>query len=143
MKIQFKETTTLDDLVGKHKLSGVDYNREVLTNLYDCVEECEVVNFILDGVTYTAVEDPENDYRSCMAEIGITDYEVKNTFEPVDVIARKRPPEPPYFYDNDILEFIIPATGLMVLAVGTQDVSDYYPMWVAKWIPENLPQGDL
>lgn len=58
----------LNDLVGAHKLSGVDrlYEKVESYSRYD-PDSGEVFRFELDGVTYGAHEDPSDGYRSMMA----------------------------------------------------------------------------
>jgi len=53
----------LKDLAGEHILTGVDFENETIEKY------CEAVNFILDNETYTAIQDPNDGYRSCMREI--------------------------------------------------------------------------
>ena len=51
------EHMELKDLVGEHILSGVDFessNQQVYSDLY---RDCEIVNFVLDGETYTAIQE--------------------------------------------------------------------------------------
>ena len=57
----------LNDLVGAHKLSGVDrlYEKVESYSRYD-PDSGEVFRFELDGVTYGAHEDPSDGYRSMM-----------------------------------------------------------------------------
>jgi hypothetical protein len=57
----------LENLIGEHLLSGVD-NIQV-----DETEPIDAILFILDGVTYMAIEDPDDGYRSMLAELKIVD----------------------------------------------------------------------
>ena len=51
----------LQELVGLHKLSGVDMSNEKIKEEWgDSFEDCQVINFILDKKTYTAIEDPSD-----------------------------------------------------------------------------------
>jgi len=125
----------LKDLIGEHVLSGVDIGaKSVLCG--DFHEDCEVISFILDGKTYTATEDPEDGYRSCMREIRESSDPVSNTFEGQRVLARMREDDRNESYD--VLDLLDMQTGKIVLSVGTGDWDDYYPYWVAKFSPENM-----
>jgi len=120
----------LKDLIGKHVLSGVDMSNKSIGMYEDDFEDCQVIDFVLDGKTYTAIEDPEDGYRSCMSEIKESEELVSNTFVGQEVVAKMR--------DNDVLELIDINTGKTVLAVGTGNTDDYYPYFVAEFTPENM-----
>ena len=125
----------LQDLIGKHKLSGVDFSTETIKEEGWYEENCQVVNFVLDGKTYTAIEDPEDGYRSCMREIKVSNRRVGNMFEPIDVVGKMKAAGT---YTNDTIEFIDVITGKVVLEIGTDNWDDYYPYWVANFQPENM-----
>jgi hypothetical protein len=101
----------------------------------DSFEDCQVINFVLDGVTYTAIEDPNDGYRSTMREIATSDKSVSNTFTGQEVLAKMRENDK---YEHDILDLIDVVTGKVVLSVGTGNTDDYYPYWVAEFTPENM-----
>jgi len=126
----------LKDLVGEKMFSGIDFENDKVKTWGDNFEDCQCVNFVLDGKVYTAVEDPDDGYRSSMKEIkeGIT--QVKNIFSPVKVLARMKPDD--NYGKNDVLELINIANGKTVFEVGTDNYDDYYPCWVASFTPENL-----
>jgi hypothetical protein len=124
----------LNDLVGLHELSGVDMNDEKAKGEWgDSYEDCQVINFVLDGQTYAAIEDPEDGYRSCMKEIIQSSAVVTNVFPPIKVFASLSTE-----HDDDLLEFIDIQTGKVVLMVGTEDYNDYYPTFIASFWPENM-----
>lgn len=126
----------LNDLVGKRVLTGVDcYNEEVQRSWGNY--HGEHISFVLDGVTYTAIEDEEDGYRSSMRDIGVSAYVVKNTIPAEEVVGRMRT-EGRYHGTDDVLELISTTTGKVVLEVGTENCDDYYPSFVASWSPENL-----
>jgi hypothetical protein len=127
----------LKDFLGEHLFSGVDFNTENIKRQYgDDFEDCQCVNFIVDGKTYTAIEDPEDGYRSCMREVKESTAVVKNTFEPVRVLGMmKRDGD---YHKNDVLELVSLKNGLVIFEVGTENTDDYYPCWIAKFSPENL-----
>jgi hypothetical protein len=129
-KKQMAETIELNSLVGKHILSGVD--RQTIHPEY---EDAEQINFVLDGKTYTATQKREDGYRSCMKDLILSDIPVINNFPDVEVMATMRSKG---FYVNEILEFYDIQNGKLLLAIGTENTNDYYPMWVAKFHPENI-----
>ena len=114
---------------GTHFLSGVDFN--TLEQPYD--DEATSMSFILDGQTYTALEDSEDGYRSCLA--GLFQFPgtlVKNTFTPVQVTAR---PMPDGDDKNEVVEYVL-ENGQTVLSFGTEGYDDYYPMCNLHFNPE-------
>jgi len=125
----------LKELVGKHILTGVDF--ETIQLPEDAWEpEAQGINFVLDGKTYTAIEDPEDGYRSCMEKIFVSDKKIKNTFEAVEVVGSMKP-EGDYEV-NETIQFIDTKNGKLVLEVGTDNIDDYYPYFVANFTPENI-----
>ena len=118
----------LKDLVGRHWLSGVDFETEKDTG-YD-KNDAQVINFILDGETYTATEDPSDGYRSCLSDIYKSRKRIKNSFYSIEVIGSM---------DDEIIEFKAIQNEKIVLSVGTANSDDYYPSFVANFIPENIP----
>ena len=128
----------LKDLVGLHKLYGVDMSTERIKEEWgDSFEACQVINFILDKKTYTAIEDPSDGYRSSMREIKLSKVVIKNVFEPCRVmgVMRRRGRDDG---DPDIIDFIDVKTGKTVLSVGTSYADDCYPCFVAEFTPENM-----
>ena len=128
----------LKDLVGLHKLSGVDTATETV-KLYewsDSTEECNVVRFVLDGTTYKAVEDPDDGYRSHCGELIVCEEPITNNFPPQEVMAKMKDNEE--YSVNNTIQFIDVVTGKIVLEVGTDNTDDYYPYCVMNWNPENL-----
>jgi len=127
----------LKDLVGLHKLSGVDMSNEKIKEEWgDSFEDCQVINFILDKKTYTAIEDPSDGYRSSMREIKESKVIIKNKFVPVKVMGVMRRKES--YHENDIIDFYDVKTGKLVLSVGTDNSDDYYPSFVAEFTPESM-----
>lgn len=122
------------DLVGLHKLSGVDMSNEKIKEEWgDSFEDCQVINFILDKKTYTAIEDPSDGYRSSMREIKLSKVVIENVFKPVKVMGVMRQDT-----SDDVIDFFDVKTGKVVLSVGTEDLDDYYPGFVAFFNPENM-----
>ena len=129
-----EEVVTLESLVGQHTLTGVDFETQTFNNGYRD-EYCQVVNFVLDGETYTASEDPDDGYRSCMREIKKSNNVVKNMFASCNVIGTMRVPD---YGTSEIIDLTDSITRKVVLSVGTENTDDYYPMWVADFTPENM-----
>ncbi|MHA1962854.1 MAG: hypothetical protein ACW99U_21910 [Candidatus Thorarchaeota archaeon] len=128
-------TVELEDLVGMHVLSGVDrvtITPGVLEYEYR-YEDSAVLNFVLDGKVYSAVEDGNDGYRSMLGEVQVSEGRLQNEFEPVGVLAVMRD-------DNytEILDFYDVENGKLVLSVGTENTDDYYPWFVAEFEPRNL-----
>jgi hypothetical protein len=121
----------LKDLIGKHMLTAVSKGVEPAAPDCYCPEGGESISFTLDGVTYMATEDPDDGYRSMMREIKIVDQELSNKFPEVEVMCTMR-------YREDILDVLDASNGKIILSVGTDDSEDYYPWWVAEWVPENM-----
>lgn len=131
----------LKDLVGIHLLDGVDYG----TEKYDWDEEptdAGYLRFRLDGVTYLALEDPNDGYCSSMRELKVDSRAPSYTFPPALVEGRYVDKESAYYsggeeYTQNILELYDVLTGELVLRVGTH-TDDYYPSFVSSWKPEGL-----
>lgn len=130
----------LKDLVGMHTLSGVDFDERSIEQWPGSFEDSQVVNFVLDGKTYTAVEDPNDGYRSSMKEIAITDFPVKNVFPGIAVFCVMHPDG--NYNKNDVLDVYDAKNGKLVLAIGTEDWDDYYPTFKAEFTPENMSIND-
>lgn len=128
--------TELKDLSGIHTLTGVDrYNAEIS---YRHNEMSDHISFCLDSIVYTAMEDPDDGYRSTMRELIETpEYVMQNTFQPHSVEGIYITS---YGHHNscEILSIVDTVTGKEVLRVGTDNTDDYYPYFVAEWMPENL-----
>jgi hypothetical protein len=128
----------LKTLVGLHRLSGVDRDRQAIKSEWgDYDEDCDVISFVLDGKTYTATEDPSDGYRSCMKNILMSRIKVKNRFKPCKVMCQMRG-DSEYGESNDILDMTDVKTGKVVLSVGTCNYDDYYPYFVSEFNPENM-----
>lgn len=132
-----RHSIDLQTLVGEHELSGVDTDT-AMVKMYEWREEpepCEVLRFVLDGVTYEAIEDPSDGYRSSMAGCYVTTAPVKNTFAPVKVVGRWRT-KGEYSGTDEVLELIDATNGAVILEVGTSNVDDYYPGFCGHWHPQ-------
>lgn len=127
----------LKDLVGKHSLDAVDFSNEKVKEWGDEFVDCQVMRFRLDGNVYTAVENPDDGYRSSMRGLAVGNDDMKNIFTPVEVIGRHRVKG---YYDqkDDILELIDTVSGEVVIEVGTENTDDYYPCFVASFNPKSI-----
>ena len=126
---------TLADLVGEHLLDAVDTEKITVEPWEGAgyTEDVEAFSFRLDGKVYTALEDPDDGYRSSMDKIVESERPMRNVFAPVKVVGRHRT-EGDHQRDN-VLELIDVVTGKVVLEVGTANTDDYYPWWVATFDP--------
>lgn len=127
----------LKDLCGEHVLTGVDRTSQIFKS-YGGDEDSQVINFTLDGKTYTAAEDPSDGYRSSMRYCAVSDEPTKNTFAPVRVVGRLKEIEPGDDDAPNVLQLFDVVTGKLVLEVGTENADSYYPYWVACFSPENM-----
>lgn len=124
--------TTLNDLVGTHELSGVEFNT-LPADRERWRDEAQACSFVLDGVVYTVTEDPDDGYRSSMESIEVGGF-VANRFEPQRVLCSMQL-RGTYDSVDDILVMRDATTGKAVLEIGTSDTDDYYPSFVANFDP--------
>lgn len=68
-----------ESLVGEHELTGVDGDTIRVKPWEDASydEPAEVLRFILDGVTYEAIESPGDGYRNSMEGCYVTEAPVR------------------------------------------------------------------
>lgn len=130
------EAIELESLVGLHELSGVSFDtippEQPLGSSYGDANRC---TFIIDGVAYQAIEDPDDGYRSsldCLLKCSAAD--VTNTFTPIKVLGAMRGG------NADVIDFADVRNGKVILSVGTENTDDYYPWFEATWTPENIAQ---
>lgn len=119
-------TVELESLCGEHILTGASL---------DAVGEpvLQVVRFTLDGQNYEAVENPEDGYRSSLGSFGTTDIPAKPVARTA-VVCRMVTD----LGKDEILGILNAATLKEIISIGTADVDDYYPGFVACFSPENL-----
>ena len=125
----------LRDLIGEHLLSGFDTEIQTLENGFDKYEE---VRFVLDGITYKAVEDSDDGYRSYLKELEVSFEKISNTFPPQKVIGKMKENYDYVCNTDDVIQFLDVVTEKIVLEIGTGNTDDYYPYCVIHWYPENL-----
>lgn len=128
----------LEDLIGEHELSGVDFGKKPADKENYEYEDANTMTFVLDGRAYCVIEDASDGYRSSMRDITEVPAEsVSNRFAPVRVLARHRE-KGDYGSTADILEMIDIVTTKVVVEAGTDNSDDYYPSFVANFTPENM-----
>lgn len=135
------ENVNLNSLKGKHFLSGVDFDSHKWEDDYN--EDSNTMLFILDGITYEAIEDPDDGYRSTLGSLTITNKKVKNIFPKHEVLCVTKNKEYADYADyadgdGELIEMVDVITGKVVLEVGTDICEEYYPSCVMRWCPENL-----
>lgn len=132
----------LQDLTGEHYLSGVSFDSITSDELskisgYSAWEDAQRCTFILDDIAYQAIEDPSDGYRSSLEYLLICDKDlVKNTFEPIKVVGKLNTEA--MYSTNDAIDFVDVRNGKTILTIGTFNADDYYPYYVAEWMPENI-----
>lgn len=127
----------LKDLIGKHIFSGCELTSTNRKNFGGHFENCGVCLFTLDGITYKAVENPDDGYRSYMDELEISDVAPRYSFDGVDVIC--------YMQENDYNDILVirdAYNGKIILEVGTEMYDDYYPVCHFLYQPENMICND-
>lgn len=129
----------LKELCGKHILQGVDryqFEREVY---WGGTETVNAIRFRLDGITYLAVEDPSDGYRSYCEELIAVDDLPRYMIPDTEVVCSMMPDDVGIWSESkDILVITDAMTGLSVLEVGTGNVGDWYPYCHFEYHPENL-----
>ena len=130
----------LKDLAGEHWLDGVDFDSSEIKKYFkkrynndSLFMNAEVIRFRLDGTVYTALEDPEDGYRSSMDELFVGELDIVNNFPKVKVLASMSENE-----QEDILNLMDLETGKIIISVGTDYSDDYYPMFIGEYNPENM-----
>ena len=122
----------LSDLLGYHELSGVQY-ATLPENEYG--EYSNVMDFILDNKVYSAIDDPDDGYRSCLKEIRqdrISAAEISNQFDAVPVVGKYSG------NSTDVVELADQYTGRTIMAIGTDHNDGYYPCCILSFYPENI-----
>ena len=133
------EDVPFDSLAGEHELDAVDESTEQVKRWYgDQFEDANCIRFRLDGKVYTGIEDPSDGYRSSMQKLFVsTDHEMKNVFPPVKVLASIRT-KYEHGGSSNVLELRDAKNGRVILAVGTENDDDYYPWFLASWMPGEM-----
>lgn len=127
----------LKNLVGDHIFSGIETGTREFEHEWGGPDERNYVKFILDGVTYMAVEDPADGYRSYMEELKVVDEPCKTKLPDIPVHC-EHVSSGLYDCTNDLLEFYDKTNNKIFLVIGTENTDDYYPYCLFKYEPENL-----
>jgi hypothetical protein len=127
----------LKKLIGLHTLTGITNESKQIESSWDNEHsyDAQTLSFILDDTIYTALEDENDGYRSCMGELLINKFQCKNTFEPIQVLGIYK--EKSGYSTSDILQ-LYGMDGKLILEVGTDNTDDYYPSFVSNFNPENI-----
>lgn len=124
---------TLETLCGEHLFSGCEM---AIENIYDPLldrgVDCNVCLFTFDGVTYEAIEDPDDGYRSYCSDVIISDKEPMYRFPEIKVVCCMDE------YGGDILVVRDVLNGKTVLEIGTKYTDDFYPCCHFSYMPENM-----
>lgn len=128
----------LEKLTGKHILSGIELGQKEVRDSWGYTIG-NFVKFTLDGVTYIALENPDDGYRSYMEELEIVDEVCKTKLPDIEVVCSMRHDHTAHLgQDDDILSFVDANNGKEILAIGTANTNDYYPYCVFEYTPENM-----
>lgn len=104
------------DLHGDIVLSGVDIADDAM----------EMV-LVINGLTYEAIGDPDDGYRSFMGSFKHSTKSCINRFNPIMCYAS---------CEDDWMEVRSTKTDKVCLRLGTEsDDSGYYPTFVCEWDP--------
>ena len=130
--------TELQDLIGKHKLSGFDTSiPDLVINLAYGDKEIydDGICFIIDGIKYQIYCDPDDGYRSYLSDLYMDEsVECRNNFEPEDV----------FIVDAKTLHYgykgivIYSMDGKVLAKMYTDCDDEWYPCPRTEWNPENL-----
>jgi hypothetical protein len=115
-----KTSVTIQDLVGVHTFTGFNTSSD---------NDSNTAIFVLDDITYMAIEDPDDGYRSSMNKIIITNEKCTNKI-PVHFVNGE--------IDDEVINFIDIVTKETVLSIGTDYSDSYYPSFVDYFNPTNL-----
>ena len=134
------DTIEFSQLIGKHIFSGIDRESRIpevlLANDYDRekFQDAACINFTLDGITYTAIEDPDDGYRSSLEAVFITGKaDTINEFQPIEVLVVD-----PDIDGYDIIQIYDTENGMLILEIGTCKTDYYYPYFIGNFYPENM-----
>lgn len=133
---------TLKDLEGERVLSGVGW---AVREGKDQDDDANGLGFVIDGICYVAWEDQDDGYRSCMDELQSSADIPKwiTRFENTSVMCKyvtERADQYRTMICQDILQVVSKETGKLVLEAGTDGDDEYYPVFVAHWMPEALKE---
>lgn len=129
----------LRDLVGEHILNCAA-RTDVRHPFYD---DKSGIAFALDEDIYFVFEDLNDGYRSTAAPILKASGPSYEFWEPEYIQRRvliRYVTKGEYDGEDDIIEVIDIGTGHLWMRVGTKNIDDYYPSFVAEWYPMDSEQ---
>jgi hypothetical protein len=131
--------TELKDLVGKHMLECAA--RTDIRHPFD--SDGEGIAWAMDGKIYIAFQDVDDGYRSSCAPLLVGDGNAYSLWSPEYIMRQvvgRHVTKGEYDEGSDILELVDVKTGHVWLRVGTENIGDYYPWFVAQWFPMEAGQ---
>ena len=105
------------------------------------VEDAQAISINLDGNIYTAIEDPNDGYRSCLSMIVVNDRtaRIDASIPGVKLKAIKGDNSTEWSSsNNDTVVFKDSISNMTVIEIGTNNTDDYYPSFVHYYRPENM-----
>lgn len=133
MDLKKCKSIQMDEVSGFKMLSGVGYGSMGDSRYH----KSEVFTFVLDDKAYSAIEDPDDGYRSHLGGFYISDHIPKHVtrFPETEVLCLCNED---IGDDNDILSLYDSTTGCIVVEIGTDYTDSYYPFFVDNYTPENM-----
>lgn len=144
-------TVQLEHFDGLGLLSGVWRTSAKIAGGWDAHRDSEHLYFMLDGVIYVVREDPDDGYRSHCRDILIDDTHMPvNVWHPPEEVFcsfiedTKQSADPSWWEEwyrdggCQLVEMVSTKTKKVVLRFGTDNVEDYYPVFVASFKPEAM-----
>lgn len=125
----------LRDFCGRHIFSGCELRQEIVEGYINDMD-ATVCLFTLDGITYKAVEDPEDGYGSYCKDIEVSEVPPRYSFPGIAVLCSMK--EDSGGEKNDVLVIRDAINGKVILEVGTMNYDDYYPYAHFEYNPENM-----
>lgn len=128
-----KESIPFRAFKGKHILGGVSYGNDK--------NGFSMTQFILDGVSYDAVCDPDDGYRSSLGGVYLSEEQCPKNLPNIRVEIKETGPDLKNGTDIDGIVFIIDdkrKPRKPILLIGTDHNDNWYPSCVMNYTPENL-----
>lgn len=135
----------LKQLCGKHILQGVDRRMYRHENIWGEEVETDSVWFKVDGITYVAVENPSDGWRSYCEDLFATEQSPRYNIPDVPVVCEMMPDGEDWMgvCRNEVLIIRDASNNKVILEVGTENFDDYYPYCHFEYHPENLSCNDF
>lgn len=129
----------LSDLVGTHILDTAAVMTVLPPEDASWGEERSCASFGMDGKTYTAIEDPNDGYRSYLSAITVDEGHTEALIgaSPIGrkVVCTHEDCAPAGGFEDgrDLLTVTDAKTGHVWMVLGTTNTDDYYPCCVLEW----------